>query len=497
MYTHRQLLFKRGDIQRVLATQVTDPPNQQPPRISRPLQEAHARTRFAKAGILSLLILISVLLLLFSGQLVLNLFPPNGGQVKPVTANAHPTLSPKSKSTSILAPTPTQDVDAASSSFSPIYTPDNTTLPPLQLPAGYFLIYEQPTNLYLVSSANKSSQIIPTQGYIYNEAVPPILTPSGQLLYSGNGIWLTDPFGGTPTQIADLPPGQVITSMALSNDGKMIAWSTEPVEGTGNIDIHAGPLAAPSIVLEQPALNCPCFRIFSFMNGAGAQADNTLLLTDDRGSHEAVQYGLWSLDLTQTFATPQSMLDENPQQGPLALTPNGNGLLYSTDEGAVPVPTDNSIPTDIAALSYANNLNLTTLSGSSLALGPSQAVLAEQDNLSNSAQYHWVTTPIFSPDAHTLAYIEFSSDSQDPYDRHSALYTVQMSGSGLHLNAGKPRLIATSTELLMELGAWLNNHIITFYADGSLYAMDLQTNAITTLAQPGTYARIVAVIGSQ
>jgi hypothetical protein len=358
------------------------------------------------------------------------------------------------------------------------------------------MIYQQTSNLYLLSSADKSSQIIPTQGYMYNEAVPPILTPSGQLLYSGNGIWLTDLFGGTPTQIAELPQGQVITSMALSNDGKMIAWSTEPVEGIGNIDIHAGPLAAPSIVFEQPALNCPCFRIFSFMSGFGQQADNTLLLTDDRGSHEAVQYGLWSLDLTQTPAMPQSILDESPQQGPLALTPNGNGLLYSSDEGAVPLPTDNSVPADIAALSYANDLNLTTLSGSTLALGPSQTILAEQDNLSNSAQYHWVTTPIFSPDGHTLAYIEFSSDSQDPYDRHSALYTVQISGTGTHLHAGKPLLIATSTELLMELGAWFNNHTITFYADHSLYAMDLQTKAITTLAQPGTYARIVAVIGS-
>jgi Tol biopolymer transport system component len=116
--------------------------------------------------------------------------------------------------------------------------------------------------------------------------------------------------------------------------------------------------------------------------------------------------------------------------------------------------------------------------------------------LSNSAQYHWVTTPIFSPDGHTLAYIEFSSDSQDPYDRHSALYTVQISGTGTHLHAGKPLLIATSTELLMELGAWFNNHTITFYADNSLYAMDLQTNAITTVAQPGTYARMVAIIGS-
>jgi hypothetical protein len=358
------------------------------------------------------------------------------------------------------------------------------------------VIYEQTSGLYIVSSSSNVSHKIPANGYVYSEAVPPILTPSGQLLYSGNGIWLIDPFGETPTKIADLPPDQVITSMALSDDGTMIAWSTEYVDGTGNIEIHAGPLAAPTIVYEQPALNCPCFRIFSFANGVGSRFDNTLLLTDDRGSNEAVQYGLWSLDLTQTTTTPQLILDENPQQGPLALAPYGNGLLYSSNEGAVPIPTDNSVPTSIAALSYANDLNLTTLSGSSLTPGTSQIVLAKQDNLSNSAQYHWVTTPVFSPDGHTLAYIEFSSDSQDPYDRHSALYTVQISGSGTHIHAGKPRLIGTSTELLMELGAWFNDHIITFYADGYLYAMDLQTNALTTLAQPGTYARIVAVMGS-
>jgi hypothetical protein len=475
-----------------LAPQVTDPPKQPLSRISEPLPDVHAGTRFTKAGILSLLILIGLLLLLFSGQLIVNLFQPNGHYVKPVTTNTRPNPIPKSKSSSVSAPSPTQDLDAT----SPIFTPDNATLPSLQLPAGYYVIYEQASKLYRVSSTGNVSLLIPTQGYIYSEAVPPILTPSGQILYSGNGIWLTDPFGGTPTRIADLPPDQVITSMALSNDGKVIAWSTGPVEGTGNIDIYAGPITAPSVVYQQPALNCPCFRIFSFMNGFGSKADNTLLLTDDRGSDEAVQYGLWSLDITQASATPQSMLDENPQRGPLALTPYGNGLLYSSNEGAVPVPTDNSIPTDIAALSYANDLNLTTFSGSSLTLGASQVVLAGQNNLSNSAQYHWVTTPVFAPDAHTLAYVEFSSDSQGPYDRHSALYTVQISGSGTHLHAGKPRLIATSTELLMELGAWFNNHIITFYADGSLYAMDLQTNALTTLAQPGTYARIVAVIGS-
>lgn len=473
---------------------MSDPPNQLPPRVSQPLRNSHLHARFTKAGVLSLLILIGLLLLLFSGQLILNLLQPNDNKVKPVAASIH--SSPTPKHARALTPTPTQSLDTTDSTSSPFFRPGNVTFPPLQLPAGYYVIYEQKDNLYLVSSTGNFSHVVPTQGYIYSEAVPPILTPSGQILYSGNGIWLTDPFGGTPTQIADLSPDQVITSMELSNDGKMIAWSTEPVEGTGNIEIHAGPLAAPSIVYEQPALDCPCFRIFSFMNGVGTQADNTLLLTDDRGSHEAVQYGLWSLNLTQTPAILQLILDENPQQGPLALTPYGNGLLYSTNEGAVPVPTDNSVPTDIAALSYANDLNLTMLSGSLTTPGASQVILAEQDNLSNSAQYHWVTTPVFSPDAHTLAYVEFSSDSQDPYDRHSALYTVQISGSGTHLHAAKPRLIATSTELLLELGAWFNNHIITFYADGALYAMDLQTNSLTTLAQPGTYARIIAVIGS-
>ena len=456
------------------------------------MPDAHVGIRFTKAGVFSLLILIALLLLLFSGQLLVNLFQVNGSHVKAVTTSTHSNPIPKSKNSSTVTPTPTQDLDAA----SPIFTPGNASLTPLQLPAGYAVIYQQTNGLYIVSSSDTVSHKIPASGYIYSEAVPPILTPSGQLLYSGNGIWLMDPSGETSTQIAALPPGQVISSMALSNDGTKIAWSTEQVDGTGNIYIYAGPLADPAIVYEQPALDCPCFRIFSFANGVWPQANTTLLLTDDRGSNEAVQYGLWSLDLTQTPAMPRSILDENPQQGPLALTPNGNSLLYSSNEGAVPVPTDSSVPTSIAALSYANDLNLTTLSASSLTPGTSQIVLEKQDNLSNSAQYHWVTTPLFSPDAHMLAYIEFSSDSQDPYDRHSALYTVQISGSGALIHAGKPRLIATSTEHLMELGAWFNNHIITFYSDGFLYALDVQTNALATLAQTNTYANIVAVVGS-
>jgi hypothetical protein len=466
---------------------VSDPPNQPAIDTSQPKQDPGVHKGFTKAGILSLLILISLLLLLFSGQLILNLMQ------KPDAANTDPNPTPVS--TSALTPASTQDIEGGLDKPFPIFAPDGAIPPRFQLPDGYHLIYEQKSNLYLVSSNSSVARLIPTQGYIYNQAVPPMLMPSGQLLYSGDGIWLINPLEGTPTQIASLPPGQVITSMALSNDGKMIAWSTEPVTGVGNIEIYAGPLAAPSIVYKQSALDCPCFRIFSFMNGFGARADNMLLLTDDRGSHEAVQYGLWSLDLSQTPAKLQLILDENSQQGPLALTPSGNGLLYSSNEGAVPVPTDNSVPLDVASLSYANSLNLTTLSRSPLALGPSQVILPEQHNLNNSAQYHWVTTPLFSPDAKTLAYVEFSSNVQYPFDRVNALYTVQISGSGTKLHAGKPQLIATSTDNLIELGGWLNNHIIAFYGDGVLYAMDIQTGALTAFIQPLSYARIIAVIG--
>ncbi|HYB02266.1 MAG TPA: hypothetical protein VED37_18735 [Ktedonobacteraceae bacterium] len=475
-----------------MTLQVTDPPKQRLRRISQPLPDAHVSRRFTKAGIFSLLILIACLLLLFSGQLLVSLFQLSGTHSKVASTNLHSHLTAKTNASAILSPTATEDV----ASTSPIFTPGNVPLTPLRLPAGYAVIYQQVTGLYVVSSADSAPQKIPANGYIYSEAVPPILTPGGQLLYSGNGIWIIDPFGGTPTQIASISPGEIITSMSLSSDGTRIAWSTEHEDGTGNINIYAGPLAAPSIVYQQPALDCPCFRIFSFAHGGGPKANNTLLLTDDRGSNEAVQYGLWSLDLTQNPAVPQSILDENPQQGPLALTPDGRSLLYSSNEGAVPIPTDGSVPTSIAALSYANDLNLATLSGQSFTPGTPQTILEEQNDLSNSAQYHWVTTPLFSSDGHTLAYVEFSSDSQDPYDRHSALYTVQISGSGAHIHAGKPRLIATSTELLMELGVWFDNHIVTFYSNGALYAMDLQTNALTTLAQPNRYASIVAVVGS-
>src|SRR5436305_1304609 len=116
------------------------------------------------------------------------------------------------------------------------------------------------------STGSGTPQALYTPGYIYNRAVRPILTPSGQLLYSGDGIYLMDIFSGTPEKIAALAANQVVTSLVLSSDGTTIAWSTEPASGDGVIDLYAGPLATPGKVFEQSSSNCPCFRIFTFMN---------------------------------------------------------------------------------------------------------------------------------------------------------------------------------------------------------------------------------------
>ncbi len=476
---------------------MSDPPDQTLPPEGKP--RGNTGSPFSKAGIFSLLTLIGVLLLLFSGLLVVGLTQTNSTPVQSATATSptpQASQTATGKKTPGTTPVPTQSPQITPTISAPIFSPSNSVLPVLQLPGDHYVIYEQQNGLYLVSTSSNFSERIPATGFVYNEAVPPILTPNGQILYAGDGLWMTDIFGGTPTKIAGIASGQLITSMALSSDGKMVAWTTESTDGTGPIDLYAGPIASPTLVYGQSALNCPCFRIFSFLNGSGSHADSTLLLTDDRGSHEAVQYGLWSLDLDSTPAQPQSLLDEDSEQGPLALEPYGNVLLFSTNEGAAPVPADNSVPSDVATLSYANSLDLAILSGSPLVLGQTDVVLPAQNSLSNSADYRWVTTPVFSPDAHTLAYVEFSSDSQPPYDRHSAIYTVQISGSGTHLTASKPVLVATTTDRLLELGSWFNSHIITFYGDGILYAFDIQTGALTKIAAPGHYARIIAVVGS-
>src|SRR5262249_1385482 len=177
----------------------------------------------------------------------------------------------------------------------------HTSVSPLQpsergrLPRS--LVYEQASQLWIVSSWNGVPQKLFTPGYLYSRGVPPLFTPSGQLVYSGDGVWVTNPFASHPRRIASLPVGQRITSMALSQDGSQLAWSSVPASGKGTINLYAGPLEATVLVHQQPANLCPCFRIFSFLHNSKSLGDKTLLLTEDHGDYGAVQHGLWILNL--------------------------------------------------------------------------------------------------------------------------------------------------------------------------------------------------------
>ncbi len=474
-----------------LVTNTPERNDEAKPPISQPLSLQH--TPFSFTGIIILLVLISILLLSSASLLIPNLvqvITHPGQKIAKSTQTAQFTHAPLTS----LSPT---NQDLTPTAIPPLFSPNNTASPPLQLPAGHAIIYEQKNNIYLVSDTGGGSpQVITTPGYIYNQAVRPVLTPTGQLLYSGDGIYLTDIYGNTPEKIASLASNLVITSMTLSTDGSMIAWSTEPANGDGIIDIYAGPLTAPAKVFEQSSTTCPCFRVFAFMNEPVKQSSSTLLLTDGQQSHEAIQFGLWTLDLTNPLAaTPQPLLDGHSPQGPLALSPYGNVLLYSSYEGQVPPPTDNSVPNDLAVLKYANSLKVTTLNGHPLAMDISQTLLPEQHELNNSAAYNWVTTPVFTVDGRTIIYVEFSTQSQPPYDRTSALFMAKITGSGKQLRISNAQLLATSNAKLLELGTWFNNHILTIFADGSLYAMDIQSGSVATIVQTGAYARLIAVVG--
>ncbi|GAC1379475.1 MAG: hypothetical protein NVSMB33_04790 [Ktedonobacteraceae bacterium] len=477
-----------------MAQQVSKPPGpQEQHEVQSPISQPlfHQPTRFAQAGIFALLALVSVFILSSAALLLYSLIQTT---MPPLPMARMASSTPARQHAHTLLPTPasTPTMDAT----PPLFIPGNTVIPPLQLPAGHFIFYEQQNNIYEVASTGGLPQVVPTPGYIYNQAVHPVITPAGQLLYSGDGVWLTDVFGGNARQLAPLAPNEVITSMALSSDGTTIAWSTEPAAGNGLLDIYAGPLTAPVKVFEQSTASCPCFRIFAFSHATGTRGDTLLLLTDGQQSHESLQLGVWSLDLTEPLvATPQLLLDGDSPQGPLALAPYSNVLLYSSYEGSVPVPTDGSVPTDIATLNYANSLKVTTLSGQPLAFDTSQVILAGQRELGNSAAYHWVTTPVFTLDGHALIYVEFSSQTQDPYDRSSALFIAHVSGTGKHLQVDKPQLLATSDALLLELGTWFNDRILTFYGDGTLYALDIRSGAVTTVVQTGAYARVIADVG--
>ncbi len=385
-------------------------------------------------------------------------------------------------------PQPTSSV--ATGSAQPLQRPGGGSLAPLHLPANYSVIYEQSQGISLLSPPNSASRTLQTPGYIYNRAVTPIVTSAHELIYSGDGVWITSLASDHPRRLATLPSGQVITSLALSADGTTIAWSSAPKTGNGNVVIYSGPLASPDRIVQvyqHSATQCPCFRVFSFLQS------HSLLLTNDRGDHRQAQYGLWRFDLPENAgspaAQPQSLLPSDVQQGPLLFSPQTNTLLYSSYEGFVPMP-DSGVPADITSLNYANSLLVASMNQGKSDLGGQRVILPEQQALSGPTSYRWVATPQLSPDGRTLAYAEFSSGDRLPFARHYALYSASLDSAGKE----NPRLLATANAQYVELGPWLTAHILTFYADNALYALDTQHGALTTLAQTGAYARIISVV---
>lgn len=378
----------------------------------------------------------------------------------------------------------------APGSAQPLQSPGGGDLAPLHLLAGYSVIYEQSQGISLLSTPNGVSHTLKTPGYIYNRAVTPIVTAAHELIYSGDGVWITSLASSHPRRLATLPSDHVITSLALSTDGTTIAWSSAPKTGNGSVVIYSGPLASPGRIIQvyqHSAAQCPCFRVFSFLHS------HSLLLTNDRGDHRQVQYGLWRFDLPEnaggSVAQPQPLLPSDIQQGPLLFSPQTNTLLYSSYEGFVPMP-DSGVPADITSLNYANSLLVASMDQGQGNLAGRRVILPEQQALSGPAAYRWVATPQLSPDGRTLAYAEFSSGDRLPFARHYALYSASPDDAGKE----NPQLLATASAQYVELGPWLTAHILTFYANNALYALDMQHGALTTLAQTGAYARIISVV---
>ncbi|WP_151756356.1 hypothetical protein [Dictyobacter vulcani] len=384
-------------------------------------------------------------------------------------------------------PSSTHSANAKTTATAPLQLPDGSPLSSFQLPAGHTVLYEQPDHITTVTTANASMHVLQTPGYRYNRAVPAIVTSNKELIYSGAGIWRMDLAGGAARQIATIPDDQVITSLTASSDGTTLAWSSAPKNGTGSINIYAGKMEQTNLIYQQSAAKCPCYRAFAFPRNT----TSTLLLTNDRGDHRSAHYGLWTLDLSQgKQAQPQSILSDAAQQGPLALSQQTNTLLYSTFQGYVPMQEQNA-PADISSLSYANSLSIASLKGAQTRPEKTQTILPEQRDLENTAAYHWIATPQLSADGQRLAYVGFSVNSQKYFPRQYALYLTDLHGS---TTAAKQQLVVTSTAHYVELGSWLDEHTLTFYADNALYALDLQDHTVARVANTGAYAHVFAVI---
>lgn len=400
--------------------------------------------------------------------------------------------------TPVFLPSPTRTSSAARSGSgagslppSPISGPASKGTAPA-LPANRGVVYSDTNGVYLFRTDTITPKKLSTPGY--TSLVPPLLTSDGNVFYAGDGIYVLHLLYGDPTtpfQIASIDPQtEVIASMTTSADGQEVFWSVEPHDGSGAISFYEATLTAdggatlPALLYTQPANNCPCYMIFG-LAGAGAQGGATLLFTDNLGTPADQGTGLWAFDQQQQ-QVGQELLAEAQGQAPLVLSPDHSLLAYAPTTGVVPEPTDNSVPAQIGSQPYGNSMAV--VSWQANGTGNPTTILSPQINVHSFSAYHWITTPIFSPDDQSLAYIQFSSDDTGPYDRHSTLYITPTNGRH------PPVVVANFSARLVELGTWIDSHTLLLYADNGMYAIDTYTSAISLLTVVRGYVHIVGLV---
>jgi hypothetical protein len=328
----------------------------------------------------------------------------------------------------------------------------------------------------------------------YTSLVPPVLTSGGQLLYAGNGgVYLLNLLHittATLRQIASIDPQkQIIASMAMSADGQEVFWSVEPHNGSGTISLYQASLTpvgvtAPTLLYSQPTNNCPCYMVFGLAE-AGVGKTAKLLLTDNLGTPADQGTGLWAFDQVQHQVGTQVLAEEQGED-PLALSSDHTLLAYAPTTGEVPEPTDGSVPSQVGSQPFGNSIAI--VDATPAAPGKPITIVSPQTNVHSFSVYHWITTPTFSPDNQSIAYIQFSSDDIGPYDRHSSLYIASTKGSGA------PKAVANFSAQLVELGSWLDSHTLLLYADKCIYALDTRTAAISLVSVVQNYSRIVGLV---
>ncbi|HEU5367957.1 MAG TPA: hypothetical protein VFU69_05820, partial [Ktedonobacterales bacterium] len=331
--------------------------------------------------------------------------------------------------TPVYLPTPTPVASSPTSGTgllppSPVIGPPGTGTPP-RVPDTIGVIFADNGGVYLLRSSDAAPEKLSTPGYA--ALIEPVLTSDGHLLYAGDGLYLVDLLQADatpPLQIASIDKEkQVIASMAVSADGKEVFWSVEPHNGSGAISLYEATLTpagatAPTLLYTQPANSCPCYMIFGLAQ-SGSSGTTTLLLTDNLGTPADQGTGLWTFDRNQQLVGSE-LLAEDQGQAPLAMSADHMLLAYAPTTGEVPEPTDSSVPTQVGSQPYGNSIAV--MSANAGASGKPITLVPAQTNVHNFSSYHWITTPVFSPDNRSIAYIQFSSDDTGPYDRHSALY---------------------------------------------------------------------------